>query len=325
MAIISQIGRRSPGVRLLVGAIYAVLLLGTVTMIYPFLIMVSGSTKSAVDIKDVDIIPAFLRNDGALYRKYIEGLFNESVEVMNNTYDSSIPSFELVRAPDQPNRQLAGEWLAFLDAENLPGYFVGCGTMAADITRTIPQGLREFKRYVAKRYGSDIADVNAALGTDFVGWNAFFVLPENYAPRVRMPQKTPLAAALNDFKSLQPRGFLYCHSPEGFFKRQYLSSVYSRDIADYNKTHGTSYGSYEEVHLSGVIPARSYRGRGAGRLGGFCPGESESSLGSGRRRCAAGVPRFSEGEVPFDRRSEPQLRHVVRIVFRRTAHCRSAV
>jgi ABC-type glycerol-3-phosphate transport system permease component len=254
VAIISQIGRRSPGVRLLIAAIYAVLILGTVTMVYPFLIMVSGSTKSAVDIKDVDIIPAFLRSDEALYRKHIEGLFNESVEVMNNTYDLSMPSFQLVRPPERANRKLVGEWLAFLDAEKLPAYFVGCGTMSADITRTIPQGLREFKRYVAKQYGSDIAEANEALGTDFVGWNAFFVLPENYAPRVRMPQNTPLAAVLNDFKALQRRGVLYWHSPEGFFKRQYLSAVYSRDIADYNKTHGTSYGSFEDVHLSRRLP-----------------------------------------------------------------------
>lgn len=254
MAIISQIGRRSPGVRLLIGAIYAVLVLGSVTMIYPFLIMVSGSTKSAVDLKDVDIIPAFLRSDDALYRKHVEGLFNESVEVMNNTYDSAVSSFELVCPPERPNRGMAAEWMTFLESGELPGYFVGCGTMAADITRTIPQGLREFKLYVADRYGADITDVNAALGTDFVGWNAFFVLAENYTARVRMPQKTPLSTALNDFKRLQPRGNLYCHSPEGFFKRQFLSSVYSRDIADYNKAHGTHYGSYGEVHLSRRLP-----------------------------------------------------------------------
>jgi hypothetical protein len=229
MAMISQIGRRSPGVRLFIGAIYAVLALGAVTVIYPFLIMVSGSTKSAVDLKDSNIIPAFLQSDEALYRKHIEGLFNESVEAMNNTYDSDVLSFELVRAPARARGELVGEWRAFLEAEKLPDYFVACGYMAADVTRTIPQNLREFKRYVAKRYGSDIADVNAALGTDFVGWNAFFVLPENYTPRICMPQKSPLAAALNDFKKLQPRRgpllsvarrFLQAAVPElGLFER----------------------------------------------------------------------------------------------------------
>jgi ABC-type glycerol-3-phosphate transport system permease component len=259
MAILSQIGRRSLRVRLFLGAIYTALALGAVTMIYPLLILVSGSTKSAVDLKDTAMIPAFLHHDEALYRKHIEGLFNESVEAMNNTYDSDVPSFELVRAPARASREMVGEWLAFLEAEKLPDYFSACGYLAAGVTRTIPQNLREFKRYVAKQYGSDIADVNAALGTDFVGWNAFFVLPENYAPRVSMPQNTPLAATLNDFKKLRPQGALYYHAPEGFFKRQYLSSVYSRDIADYNNTHGTHYGSYAEVHLSRRLPQGTAR------------------------------------------------------------------
>ena len=254
MAIISQIGRRSLRVRVLIGAIYVLLVLGAATMIYPFLIMVSGSTKSAVDLKDMDILPAFLRNDEALYRKHIEGLFNESIDVMNSTYDSSVPSFELIHSPTHPNYKMVEEWTAFLTAEKRPDYFTGCAAMSADVSRTIPKGLREFKRYVAKRYGADIMDVNAALGTDFVGWNAFFVLPENYTLRSRVPQNTPLAAAVNDFKRLQPLGVLYWHSPEGFFKQQYLGSLYSRNIVDYNKAHGTHYRSYEEVHLSRRLP-----------------------------------------------------------------------
>ncbi len=52
MAIISTIGRRSTRVRALIIAIYAVLMVGAVTMIYPFLIMLAGSTKSGVDVKD---------------------------------------------------------------------------------------------------------------------------------------------------------------------------------------------------------------------------------------------------------------------------------
>ncbi len=257
MAIISQIGRRNPGVRLLLAGIYAVLLLGSVTMIYPFLLMVSGSMKSAVDLRQIDLIPAFLRDDDTLYRKHIEGLFNESLEVMNNTYDTDTPSFEAIGPPTEGGDKLVREWEGFLDGAGFPDYFLACGYMAADVTRTIPGGLREFKQYVARKVGVDIAQVNRALGTDFVSWNAFFVIPENYVPRIRMPMKTPLAGALADFKSRRPGGLLYCHSPEGFFKRQFLKSMYSRDIAEYNAAHGTAYASYDEVHLARRLPEGS--------------------------------------------------------------------
>ena len=82
MPIISQIGRRHPRIRALMALLYLALIAGAVTMVYPFLLMISGSTKSAVDMKALDVIPAFLRDDDALYRKHMEGLFNESPDAM---------------------------------------------------------------------------------------------------------------------------------------------------------------------------------------------------------------------------------------------------
>ena len=82
MAIISRIGRRSAKVRSLVAAIYFILMTGAVTMVYPFLLMVAGSTKSNVDNFENRIVPGYLTSDTVLYRKYVEGLYNESFEQM---------------------------------------------------------------------------------------------------------------------------------------------------------------------------------------------------------------------------------------------------
>ena len=62
MPIISTIGRRSIRVRLLIWTIYGLLALGATTMIYPFLLMLAGSTKSSVDAPATDVIPPFLRS-----------------------------------------------------------------------------------------------------------------------------------------------------------------------------------------------------------------------------------------------------------------------
>ncbi|HUT25186.1 MAG TPA: hypothetical protein VM492_12645, partial [Sumerlaeia bacterium] len=86
MPIISKVGRKSPKVRLLIGSIYAILITGALSMVYPFLLMVAGSTKSAVDVSDSAIIPAFLVDDDALYRKHVEALFNESFDQMQIAY-----------------------------------------------------------------------------------------------------------------------------------------------------------------------------------------------------------------------------------------------
>jgi len=257
MPIISQIGRKSAGVRWLLGGIYLALILGSITMIYPFLIMVSGSTKSAVDVKEFDLIPRFLVDDAQLYRKHIEGLFDESVEMMRDTYDVDTPAFDKFDLPAFSDLALVPLWTNFLESGIVPDYAFTCGYLSAPISKTIPLALREFKTELAEEYGYRIGGVNQALGTDFVGWNAFFVLPENYLSRVRMPQKNAFADALRHFKNKQPAGLRFCLSPEAFFKREYLRARYGRSIDAYNKAHGTHYADYREVRLSRRAPEES--------------------------------------------------------------------
>src|SRR3990167_4784547 len=110
MAIISRIGRKSIKSRLLIWTIYALLTAGSVTMLYPFLLMISGSTKSAVDAPKFHVIPGFLRKDRVLYQKYIECFFNESLESMNIAYNTAFPAFDQVEPPSKPNQRLVKEW-----------------------------------------------------------------------------------------------------------------------------------------------------------------------------------------------------------------------
>ena len=76
MPIISKVGTRSLKVRLAYGAIYAVLALGSVTMIYPFLLMLSGSVKSEADSVEYTPYPQFWFDDVTLFQKYVESKYN---------------------------------------------------------------------------------------------------------------------------------------------------------------------------------------------------------------------------------------------------------
>ena len=108
MPIISESMRKHPKVRVLHAVICLVLAAGAVTMIYPFLLMLSGSTKSGVDSKRMDVVPLFWYDDTMLYRKHIEGLFNESLAQMNMAYSDRVPSFEVLEPPAGPNRRWWG-------------------------------------------------------------------------------------------------------------------------------------------------------------------------------------------------------------------------
>lgn len=241
--------------RLLIAGIYAALILGAVTMVYPFLLMASGSMKSAMDSKTLDVVPAFLHDNGLLYRKHVEALFNESIDALRQAYDSEEVAFELVEPPrGEVNERWVSEWRLFLLEAPPPSYAASCGHIAAPVSKTLPQGLRGFRGFVSERHGGDIGDVNRALETEFVNWNAFHVVPANHLQRVRMPSRSPFGVALEAFKAVQPPGAIYYLLPEAFFRRQYLPAVYSRSIADYNAAHGTAYSSYSEVPLPRRAP-----------------------------------------------------------------------
>ena len=254
MPIISKIGRRSAKARILFAGMYAALILGGVTMVYPFLLMISGSTKSAVDIKDFDVIPQFITDDTMLYRKHIEALFNERLDLMKAAYDEDTSSFEKLEPPRKPDVKCVSLWREFLAQADLPSTATALGHMAARVSKTNPLMLRRFKKELSDRYDGDLAALNRDLQSDFVTWNAFWVAPENYLVRHGRPLDDPFSLAFDSFKSQQPDPFKTHFVVEGFYKALYLKTQYSKNINEYNRTHETDYASYADVRLSRTIP-----------------------------------------------------------------------
>ena len=65
-------------------------------MIYPFLLMFSGSF-SKIDANEFKIIPSFLVNEEVLYQKYISSKYNENFQdylTINNNSALNLPSIQ---------------------------------------------------------------------------------------------------------------------------------------------------------------------------------------------------------------------------------------
>jgi multiple sugar transport system permease protein len=242
--------------RLLYTGIYTTLLIGAIAMVYPFLLMLAGSTRSAVDLKELRIIPRFLYNDGVLYQKHIEGLFNESLFSMNACYDSDSRSFETVQPPAKVSDAYIEAWANFLQETRPPFYTYAAGYVQASVTKTIPSTLRLFKHWLNKNISPNINTVNDTLDSNFVGWNAVFLIPSNYLTRREMPQQNGYRQAFYRFKAQLPRGLCYYFSPRGLFIRLFLKTHYGRDIKDYNEAHETTYASYREIPLERRVPPK---------------------------------------------------------------------
>ena len=255
MPILSHIGRRHWTTRIIVGIIYVLLIAGAATMVYPFLLMVAGSSKSSVDVADQRVVPAFLKDDRALYRKHVEGLFNESINQMRWTYGVDTPTFMVAEPPSGSDAHLISDWREFLRVAELPGYAFEIGYLAAPQSRgTIPSSLREFKSRMSVKCRDDIQRLNGEFGTTFPGWNAFFVLPKNGLERRVKGGNSPFDKSVTEFARGQPLENRYYFCAEGFFKSAFLKNVYTRDLAAYNRIHGTNHGTWNEIHLECRMP-----------------------------------------------------------------------
>lgn len=99
MPIIGNVGRRSLGVRLLNIFIHFLLIAGGITMVYPFLIMFSGSAKYERDAKYLDIIPRYLRDEAILFQKHIRTKYNNSLGLAQEVLRERLISFEELQPP----------------------------------------------------------------------------------------------------------------------------------------------------------------------------------------------------------------------------------
>jgi multiple sugar transport system permease protein len=159
MPILTPLERRSPGARGLVAVVYALLLVGAVTMVYPFLIMVGSSMTSTMDVLEYRVVPRFFRNEAVLFRKHVEEKYGEKIERLNSLYGMDALKFEEVRVPQAPAGAgaLVAEWREFVASlpseDRQPVY--------RELTGGVGETERRYQAFLARRYGG-VAGVNRA-------------------------------------------------------------------------------------------------------------------------------------------------------------------
>ncbi|MFZ4508865.1 MAG: ABC transporter permease subunit, partial [Fimbriimonas sp.] len=69
MSLVGKVGRRRPRARIAMAMVYALLILGAVTTLYPFALMLSTGFKGPTDQNDNLLIPAYWQRDDELLKK----------------------------------------------------------------------------------------------------------------------------------------------------------------------------------------------------------------------------------------------------------------
>jgi multiple sugar transport system permease protein len=258
MPIISVIGRRSWKVRLAIGIVYTLLIVGAISMLYPLLLMLSGSTRSETDFIWVTPIPEYLYDDTVLWMKYIESKYSVLPEAEASLHEY-LGSWRNTKVPPPAavNSQTVRLFREF--RQNVPWpkewYTLGHSMSERPTPKGIPgKNTRLFKEEARKRFHGDIEAFSDAVGVHYPSFA--YVGPPRVpfaARRFTYPQNDGYKLYYQ-LKASVPRADWVVVNVDGEFWRNYLLPVW-HNVADYNTAHDTHYSSYDQVLLATTPPA----------------------------------------------------------------------
>ncbi len=168
MPIISSIEARSRKGRLLLTVITLVLTLGAATMIYPFLVMVGGALTSEMDAADMRIIPRYLYQDDALYRKFLETKYGQNVGDLNMAHGRGDYSFRNAALPERVDERTVELVRRFIVESDLPPHWQNLGGIVG--IKTSPRPLRDLRDRLRANYNDDMSEAGQSLGIIMSSW-----------------------------------------------------------------------------------------------------------------------------------------------------------
>lgn len=246
MPIISRIGRRSPRVIAVYTLIFVLLLAGALSMLYPFMLMITGSFKSQTDLNNIEPWPSFWLDDTVLFQKYVESKYFADLSVLQYEWHERVTIWDKIEPPDPDEKSpWLDEYLAWRDQAR--GWQLG-NTAGAQL---VFRNGREFREFLSDRYNGDLGAFKEEMKLPILSWSDVYV-PQNV---FRYPaEETGLMGALAEFAPTRPVRDRVIPNLDGIYVRNYLIRAYTPDIEKYNAEHGTDYASYSEISLPTRVP-----------------------------------------------------------------------
>jgi multiple sugar transport system permease protein len=278
MPIISQVGRSAFPVKMLYALIYLILIVGGLTMLYPFLLMLSTSVTNVVDQKEYRLVPRYFYDTEVQYLKFLSekyqmasnfaethlGSYQSFQQMSMPTYagDPTPPTSERVdlvtRRTLPPRLALDADWnrierrvaawrkfKATLAPIEFRTWYTGSGSMPGKCEVLWRDALR-------KRCDDDIRSYNRELGKNLGGFTEIFAPFENPDGRLWPGVEGKLGQYWDEFKAgLDPR---YRRPVDGtVLWQRYLKYKYEK-VENINRQFGTSYGDVKRLLLPPTPP-----------------------------------------------------------------------
>jgi ABC-type glycerol-3-phosphate transport system permease component len=259
MPIIGKVGTRSWKGRTLHTSIHVILLLGAVTMIYPFLIMISSSFRSNVDVTEFSIIPKYFRNDEVLFKKYVESRDNENSSFFQDQYRGRFASFKQLTFPDKPDKPLYEDWTQFInqypERDTVFNYLVAEHYSNGIYTRNE----RAFRNMMKKENHGSLEEFNRHYQSQASSWDEVKIEERDLLFRNFTGEYLGLLRGYGRFRKTVPMWQRDYPSIDGHFINSEFIQEFGENIASMNEKLGTHYVSWNDITLNRTVPGGALR------------------------------------------------------------------
>ena len=258
MSIIPKVGRKNLKTRLVIAMLYTVLTGGALTMVYPFLLMVSSSVTSGADVNKYQLVPEYIYSTQALFPKYAEDRYAGDIELINQLYGTQFAKIDDVLPPRvdaTPGRLRAQalDWEAFVSG--LPISYKQAGFEGY---ATAPSLLRSsYRAFCRKRFSDDIGRLNKTYLEENETFDTLTTPFERFKMREWEPDKSAKMREWIAFKKRLPSSFLRPIMVDPAFQGFLRDGVYDSSISSLNASWGTSFKTFSEAHLAATLPSHS--------------------------------------------------------------------
>ena len=245
MGFIIATERRHWRTRLLYLALYVIVTLGALTMVYPILIMMSGSVKCQTDFDRFEVIPSYLHDDTLLYRKFVRARYNGNIWRHQFTTQSELEAFEDIPYSESINEAAVSDLAAFIEGREYPRDFVTLGQTVE--TGVQPRMERRFRQFLYRTFGGDIIQMNDTLSLAVKGWDSVGVPEVNMFARSNQLSGSPLETLYREeFRPGVPRREFWPVHVTGLFAAQ-MRNECRRQISVFNEQYGTTFRRFGDI------------------------------------------------------------------------------
>ncbi len=254
MPILTNVEKKSFKGRFFLTLVTLMLTLGGITMVYPFLLMFSGAMRSDMDSADMQVRPAFLRDDVQLVRKFLETKYNYNSQQMNMFRQGLDFNFRDAHVELSYSPAAVADLEAFMNQPGLPDHWQALGGTA--LIQSIACLNHELLvEELRSRFGDDLDAFVAEQGVPIPSfWSAHVPMPNWASTRSALPGGPLSEAYLSLMRTLPAAERSLVNLSGWFLHNTVLPAFGLLNLDRLNEAWDMELASYRDLRLPQRVP-----------------------------------------------------------------------